>query len=127
MAFFRKKPVPPARPPERPAAQPARDVPVSAASSPSARRHTGVIVAPHLTEKTNQAAARRWYAFRVRADASKIAIKGAVEERFGVSVERVRTITRGPKSVRIGRIVGKTPGFKKALVRVRPGQTLDLA
>jgi large subunit ribosomal protein L23 len=62
----------------------------------------------------------------VRPDASKISIKAAVEERFGVSVEKVHTVKRGPKSVRIGRTIGKTPGFKKALVRVAPGQAIDL-
>ena len=119
----RDRPTPPAeRLPARGGGHVASLAPVRLAAT----RHDGVLIAPHLTEKTNAAAGLRWYAFRVSRGASKISIKQAVEERYGVSVERVRTAAPRSKSVRIGRSAGRTPGFKKAIVRLSPGQTIDL-
>lgn len=89
------------------------------------RRIIGLVVAPHLTEKTSRASEKNWYTFRVAPGASKIAIRQALEERYGVHVRRVRIIYRRPKRVRIGRATGRTPGFKKAMVKVRAGETID--
>ena len=89
------------------------------------RRMIDAIYQPHLTEKTSQATASGWYAFRVRDSLSKPAIKAAVEERYGVRVTRVRVSYRRPRTVRIGRITGTTPGFKKAMVKLAAGQTLE--
>ncbi|OHA08996.1 MAG: 50S ribosomal protein L23 [Candidatus Sungbacteria bacterium RIFCSPLOWO2_01_FULL_59_16] len=86
----------------------------------------GVVIAPHVTEKASLASGRGWYAFRVRADANKIIVKRAVEDRYGVTVERVRILRRRPKRIRLGRIEGRTPGFKKAMVKVKAGQTIEL-
>ncbi|MEK9148335.1 MAG: 50S ribosomal protein L23 [Patescibacteria group bacterium] len=89
------------------------------------RRIIGVIIAPHLTEKTSAAGAHGWYAFRVRPDANKLLVKQAVEDRYGVNVERVRILSKRPKRVRLGRIEGHAPGFKKAMVKVRKGQSIE--
>ena len=107
-----------------------------AASSPAApaapvlrareRRLVGIIVAPHRTEKTSRASAGGWYAFRVRRDASKVLVRQAVEDRYGVRVKLVRIVNQRSKAVRIGRITGRTPGFKKALVKLVQGEALEL-
>lgn len=89
------------------------------------RRIVGVIMAPHRTEKTNLATARGWYTFRVRSDASKILVKQAVQDRYGVGVEAVRIVNQRPRKRRVGRIQGETPGFKKAIVRVKSGETIE--
>lgn len=91
------------------------------------RRFIGLIQAPHRTEKTSQGAAHRWYAFRVADGATKPMVRAAVEERYGVRVERVRIVAPRAKSIRLGRIRGQTPGFRKAMVRLAAGDSLKLA
>src|SRR3989344_1228363 len=83
------------------------------------RRLIGVLSSPHKTEKASAGALRGWYTFRVNSHANKISVRRAVEERYGVSVERVRVSNSRPKSIRLGQIRGQTPGFKKAMVKVR--------
>ena len=61
------------------------------------------------------------YVFRVLPDANKIEIKTAVEKHFEVKVTNVRTCTVRPKKRRLGKYVGKTAGWKKAYVTVKPG------
>lgn len=85
----------------------------------------GFLIAPHLTEKTSAGSTRRWYTFRVRSDLNKVVIRRAVEDRYGVTVERVRIVPARPKTIRLGRIEGVTPGFKKAMVKVRAGQSIE--
>ncbi|MBI4249524.1 MAG: 50S ribosomal protein L23 [Elusimicrobia bacterium RIFCSPLOWO2_12_FULL_59_9] len=74
-----------------------------------------------LKEKFNQ------YVFRVHADATRNQIKQAVETLFKVEVEKVRTATMPGKMRRLGRFVGKRSDWKKAFVRVKSGQKIDLA
>lgn len=92
--------------------------------APGQRRLIGLLIAPYVTEKTSAATARGWYTFRVRPEANKITITQAVGERYGVSVERVRIARRRSKEVRLGRIRGRSPGFKKAMVKVKAGQSI---
>ena len=75
-----------------------------------------VIIAPVITEKSMDDAASRKYTFRVAKDASKTEIKAAVEAAFGVTVEKVNTANFDGKLKRQGRFVGRTPGYKKAIV-----------
>ena len=89
------------------------------------RKIIGIIIAPHLTEKTTRASEGGWYAFRVSPSASKPVIRRAVEDRYGVAVERVRVLRSRPKTVRIGRIEGTSRGFKKAMVKIKAGQTIE--
>jgi large subunit ribosomal protein L23 len=66
----------------------------------------------------------------VDSKANKIEIKNAVEAAYGVSVEKVRTINVRPdrktRYTKSGMITGKTKAFKKALVQVTEGETIDL-
>jgi large subunit ribosomal protein L23 len=85
-----------------------------------------VLVAPHVTEKTALAMQNaNQYAFRVRRDASKPDIKAAVELMFEVKVADVQVVNEPGKVRRFGKTPGRTQDWKKAYVRLAPGQTID--
>ena len=85
-----------------------------------------VVLRPVVTEKTiAQAERHNTYTFVVRESANKIQIRNAVESIFKVGVEDVRTQRYMGKRRRVGRHVGSTPSWKKAIVRVKEGQTID--
>lgn len=90
-----------------------------------------VIINPIITEKANvESEDRNRYTFKVQKSANKIQIKEAVEKMYGVTVENVRTSIRPGKSVarmtKAGFIQGNTGSWKKAIVQVASGQTIDL-
>ncbi|MDM7915478.1 MAG: 50S ribosomal protein L23 [Candidatus Eisenbacteria bacterium] len=66
------------------------------------------------------------YMFRVSPDANKIEIGNAIEEIFKVDVLEVRTINVLGKIKRLGRTSGRRSSWKKAVVTLKPGQTIDL-
>ncbi|MCG3160399.1 MAG: 50S ribosomal protein L23 [Acidobacteria bacterium] len=70
---------------------------------------------------------RQVLAFRVAGNASKHAIKAAVETIFKVKVDEIRVINYRGKTVRRGRTVGRKPDYKKAYVTLKPGQRVDYA
>jgi len=83
-------------------------------------------VAPHVTEKTALAMQNaNQYAFRVRRDATKPDIKAAVELMFSVKVSDVQVVNEPGKTRRFGKTPGRTQDWKKAYVRLAPGQTID--
>ena len=86
-----------------------------------------ILKRPLLTEKATIAReTRREYAFEVATTANKLQIKEAIESRFNVKVQDVRTVTLRGKTKRQGAHEGKRPDWKKALVILREGQTIDL-
>jgi|ERR1700733_5848545 large subunit ribosomal protein L23 len=90
-----------------------------------------VLVKPILTEKANaQQDKLRRYAFRVDRKANKLEIKKAVEEFYGVTVVNVNTSVVPAKNktrfTKAGYVQGRKPAYKKALVTVREGETIDL-
>jgi len=92
---------------------------------------TEVLVRPILTEKANaQQEKLRRYAFRVDRRANKLEIKKAVEEFYGVNVIDVNTaVVPGKNKTRYtkaGFIQGMKGAYKKALVTVAEGETIDL-
>ncbi|RJQ36005.1 50S ribosomal protein L23 [Candidatus Parcubacteria bacterium] len=118
---------PPTKAPRRAAtaAPQAAAKPAAAPRSAEARRFIGIVIAPHVTEKASMAGAHNWYTFRVRPQATKIEIRRAVEERYGVSVERVRVLNTLPRRIRLGRTEGTVSGFRKAMVKIAPGQKIE--
>ncbi|MDC0707305.1 50S ribosomal protein L23 [Stigmatella sp. ncwal1] len=86
-----------------------------------------VIKGPLITEKLDKAREKfRQYSFIVDKKATKIDVARAVENLFKVSVEGVRTnIVRG-KTKRVGRSIGKRPNYKKAVVTLKVGDTIEL-
>jgi large subunit ribosomal protein L23 len=86
-----------------------------------------ILVAPVVTEKSSGAfAARKEYAFRVRTDATKPEIKGAVESLFKVTVTQVRTLVVRSKRRTMGQRAGRRPSWKKAIVLLKEGDTIDV-
>lgn len=90
-----------------------------------------ILIKPILTEKANlQQEKLRTYAFKVGRKANKLEIKKAIESFYGVSVTNVNTITVPGKAksrfTKSGFISGVKPAYKKALVTVAEGETIDL-
>jgi len=90
-----------------------------------------ILIKPILTEKANgQQDKLRRYAFKVNRKANKLEIKKAVEQFYGVNVVDVNTLVAPAKNksrfTKSGYISGVKSGFKKALVTVAEGETIDL-
>lgn len=90
-----------------------------------------VLIKPILSEKANQLQEKRSiYSFRVARKANKLEIKKAVEDFYGVNVTDVRTLVVPSKAksrmTKSGVISGRKPGYKKALVILAEGETIDL-
>ena len=77
-----------------------------------------IIIAPVITEKSNMDMAEGKYTFRVAKNASKTQVKKAVEEIFNVKVMAVNTVSMPGKEKRMGVHSGKTPDWKKAIVKI---------
>jgi large subunit ribosomal protein L23 len=63
--------------------------------------------------------------FEVNRDANKIEIRRAVEQLFNVTVTDVHTLVQRGKKKRLGRYMGRTPGYKKAVVTLRSGDSIE--
>jgi large subunit ribosomal protein L23 len=85
-----------------------------------------VLLAPVVSEKSYELIEQRKYAFRVHPDAHKTQIRQAVEELFGVRVQAVNVIKVQPKPKRRGLIRGQKPGWKKAIVQLREGDSIEI-
>ncbi|MDX1609294.1 MAG: 50S ribosomal protein L23 [Halofilum sp. (in: g-proteobacteria)] len=87
-----------------------------------------VIRAPHVSEKAARGADESGqHVFRVAPDATKPEIKSAVERLFKVSVVDVRVLNVKGKNKRFGQVEGRRAGWRKAIVRLQPGQDIDYA
>jgi len=85
------------------------------------------IVRPLMTEKTSVAyQARGEYTFEVAPDANKHSIRAAVERLFGVKVTGVQTMNCRGKARKVGGTSGKRPNWKKAIVTLKAGDTIDV-
>jgi large subunit ribosomal protein L23 len=85
-----------------------------------------VLLAPVVSEKSYSLITDRKYTFKVHADAHKTQIRQAVEQLFDVDVQNVAIIKVQAKPKRRGLSKGTRPGWKKAIVQVREGQTIDI-
>ena len=89
-------------------------------------RHYDVIVAPHITEKATLASEHNAVVFKVVESATKPQIKAAVEALFDVKVVSVNTLTQKGKTKRWKGRPYKRSDFKKAVVRLAEGQSIDV-
>lgn len=89
-------------------------------------RHYDVIVAPVITEKSTLASESNQVVFNVALNATKPAIKRAVESLFGVKVKSVNTHVRKGKVKRFRGISGRQRNMKKAVVTLIEGDSIDL-
>ena len=92
----------------------------------------GIIIKPIVTEKQTQISEKfpNRVGFRVSPDANKLEIKAAIEELYDVTVVRVNTMNydgkRKSRYTKSGVINGKEASFKKAIVTLKEGETIDL-
>jgi large subunit ribosomal protein L23 len=85
-----------------------------------------VLIRPVVSEKSYEQIQTNQYTFRVHKDAHKTQIRQAVEELFDVKVERVNVVKVQPKPKRRGNIKGTRPGWKKAIVQLRKGDSIEI-
>ena len=88
---------------------------------------TRTIVTPIVTEQTSAAYQDRGeYTFRVHPEATKTQIKKAIEELFNVKVTGVWTSNHRGKHRRVGQTVGRRPHWKKAVIRLAEGDSIEI-
>ena len=90
------------------------------------KHYSDIIIAPVITEKSMVERQNNVYTFKVAKDATKDEIKFAVEEAFKVSVKKVNTLNTKAKRRRVGKYTGKTKTYKKAIVTLAEGSSIDL-
>lgn len=79
-----------------------------------------VIISPVISEQSMDVAADKKYTFKVAVDANKTQVKSAIEEIFEVEVAKVNIMNYDGKVKRMGRNVGRTSAYKKAIVTLTP-------
>ena len=86
-----------------------------------------IVIKPLVTEKgTTMLSEGNWVTFKVHTDANKIELRDAIQKIFTVSVLQVNTqIVRG-KRKRFGKTVGHSKAWKKAMVRVKEGDKIEI-
>jgi len=90
--------------------------------------HFNILRQPVITEKSYTATgAANQYTFRVAREASKTQVKAAIEAIFEVDVDKVQVINMPSKPKRRGAHAGSRSGYRKAVVRLAEGQTLEVA
>lgn len=89
--------------------------------------HYDVIVSPVITEKSTMASEYNQVVFKVAGKATKPQIKSAVEQLFDVKVKAVNTLVRKGKTKRFRGHKGKQSDFKKAVVTLEEGHSIDIA
>jgi large subunit ribosomal protein L23 len=87
---------------------------------------TQVLLAPVVSEKSYQLIEGNKYSFKVHPDAHKTQIRQAVEQLFEVKVVGVNIVKVQAKPKRRGAFRGTRPGWKKAIVQLRDGDTIEI-
>lgn len=85
-----------------------------------------VVLGPVITEKATMGSEHNQVTFRVLLDAKKPEIKAAVEELFSVKVKAVNTIRMKGKTKRFRNVPGRRPDWKKAIVTLQDGHSIDV-
>ncbi|WP_099340231.1 50S ribosomal protein L23 [Candidatus Fonsibacter ubiquis] len=85
-----------------------------------------IILEPVVTEKSTNLSSLNKVVFKVAPFATKASIKKSVEKLFKVSVIKVNTINLHPRFKMVRGRIAKTPGYKKAIVTLKKGQSIDI-
>jgi large subunit ribosomal protein L23 len=85
-----------------------------------------IIKRPIVSEKTTKLSEERKYTFEVDKNANKIQIKQAIEELFGVKVEKVNVMNGVAKFKKVGQHSGFTAKVTKAIVTLKVGNKIDI-
>lgn len=92
----------------------------------STLKHFDMILSPVLTEKSTRGSEHNQVTFKVPLTATKPEIKAAIEALFKVSVRAVNTLRVQGKTKRFRGRLGKRPDYKKAMITLAEGQTIDV-
>lgn len=111
------------KPSIRTAPQPPPARPVKKREAKTAPR---VLKYPRITEKATYLQAKNQYVFKVFSGATKPEIKKSIEEVYGVDVVRVRVVSVPRKRKRLGRSRGWQSGYKKAIIEIKKGQSIEV-
>lgn len=90
------------------------------------RHYSDIIIAPVITEKTMYERSQNVFTFKVAKNATKDEIKLAVEKAFNVEVKKVNTLNTKSKKRRVGKYPGRTKTYKKAIVTLKDGSSIEL-
>ena len=85
-----------------------------------------VLLAPIVSEKSYSLIEDNKYTFRIHPDAHRTQVRQAVEELFNVHVQDVNIAYVKAKPKRRGLQRGRRPGWKKAIVQIRPGESIEI-
>ena len=85
-----------------------------------------VLKTPHVTEKATDLTKKNQYLFKIWPGANKLEVKKAIKDLYGVDVLSVKIINVPSKRRRLGRISGWRKGYKKAIVRIKEGQKIEV-
>lgn len=96
------------------------------ASKKTSMVDTSVIVKPLVTEKSAVLASANQYVFVVKKNANRVAVRSAVKALYGVTPESVNIMNVRGKKVRFGRVRGKRSDWKKAVVTLPAGKTINV-
>ena len=91
------------------------------------RKVSEILVKPLVTDKSHEQLDQHGaYTFVVANDANKIEIAGAIEKQFNVKVQDVRTMRYAGKEKRMGKWVGRKAAWKKAVVTLAEGDSIEI-
>ncbi|PIR91313.1 50S ribosomal protein L23 [bacterium (Candidatus Gribaldobacteria) CG_4_9_14_3_um_filter_36_15] len=85
-----------------------------------------ILKTPHITEKATDSMENNQYTFKVYKNSNKQEVKKAIESVYGVDVVSVKMINIPRKRKRLGKISGWKKGGKKAIVRIKKGQKIEI-
>jgi len=85
-----------------------------------------VLRSPQITEKAVNLQNDNQYVFKVYPKINKIEIRKAIEELYGVKVVSIKTINVPAKQKRLGKNIGEQKGYKKAIVKIKEGQKIEV-
>ena len=89
-------------------------------------RNPDIILGPVITEKSMIGGQNNVYSFKVDKKATKTQIKREIESHFGVKVLKINTLNTKPKQRRVGRYTGTTKTYKKAIVTLAQGNSIEM-
>lgn len=90
------------------------------------KHYSDIIIAPVITEKSMAERSNNVYTFKVIKSATKDEIKKAIEEAFKVEVTKINTLNTKSKRRRVGKYAGRTKTYKKAIVTLKDGSSIEL-
>jgi len=85
-----------------------------------------ILKSPHVTEKATDLAKNNQYVFKVHSEVNKTEIKKAIEDLYDVDILSLKIIKVPRKRRRLGRVSGWRKGYKKAIVKIKEGQKIEL-